>query len=150
MRPRGRFAVKRWLCLALACWAMVYLLLSLGQQAAVNYDPRTPGGDRSMGLCREPASARAWAATRLRFHHTRAEPLESLPIHFVLLTTADAGPPWLDTRGPPRRLRPAGTLLNCKAAGQTGSSKQWRSTLPLLNSYPSTHQTKEAGFCNSL
>jgi len=32
--PRGRFTVKQWLGWALACWVVVYLLLSLGQQAA--------------------------------------------------------------------------------------------------------------------
>ena len=122
-RPRGRFTVKQWLSWALACWVVVYLLLSLGQQGAVNYDLRTPDESRSVALGREPTSTwpRVSAVTTFGFHPTRAEPLESLPIHFALWSTADVGPPWWDTRGPPRCT--VRTLVNCKAAGQTGSAK---------------------------
>ena len=122
-RPRGRFTVKQWLSWALAWWVVVYLLLSLGQQAAVNYDLRTPDETGSVALGRAPASTwpRVSAVTTFGFHPTRAEPLESLPIHFALWSTADVGPPWWDTRGPPRCT--VRTLVNCKAAGQTGSAK---------------------------
>ncbi len=116
--------MKQWLSWALACWVVVYLLLSLGPQAAVNYDPRTPDEARSVALGREPTSTwpRVSAVTTFGFHPTRAEPRESLPIHLALWsTTDDVGPPWWDTRGPPRRI--VRTLVNCKAAGQTGSAK---------------------------
>jgi len=115
--------VKQWLGWALACWVVVYLLLSLGQQAAVNYDPRTPDETGSVVLGRAPASTwpRVSAVTTFGFHPTRAEPRESLPIHLAFWRADDVGPPWWDTRGPPRRT--VRTLVNCRAAGQTGSAK---------------------------
>lgn len=110
--------MKQWLGWALACWVVVYLLLSLGQQAAVNYDPRTPDETGSVVLGRAPASTwpRVSAVTTFGFRPTRAEPRESLPlpIHLAFWSTADdVGPPWWDTRGPPRRT--VRTLVNCKA-----------------------------------
>ena len=73
--------MKQWLGWALACWVVVYLLLSLGQQAAVNYDPRTPDETGSVVLGRAPASTwpRVSAVTTFGFRPTRAEPRESLP-----------------------------------------------------------------------
>jgi hypothetical protein len=142
--------VKQWLSWALACWVVVYLLLSLGPQAAVNYDPRTPDEARSVALGRELASAssRVSSVTTFGFHPTRAEPLESLPIHFALWSTADVDPPWWDTRGPPRCT--VRILVNCKAAGQNRQRKSGGEARLLHEFLTSAHQTKKPGFCNNL
>ena len=82
--------MKPWFSLTLVCWALLCLLLSLSQQATVNYDPRAPDEARSAALGRELASTwpRVSSVTTFGFHPARAEPLESLPIHFALLSTA--------------------------------------------------------------
>ena len=118
--------MKRWLSLLLAGLG-VCLLLAVGHSEAGR------GADGHACLARwgrcvgswgdpalpSPPAAHAGKATPSQAH---TAPLESRVVHLVLLTERDVGPLWLDSRGPPGKVR--GTLVESRAAGQTSSPKQ--------------------------
>jgi hypothetical protein len=125
--------MKRWLRRAFIGLG-VCLLLALGHpEAGRGVDSRRwiAGGGWSVGrwgepaLSPPPAAPVAWKATPRRAH---VAPWESPAVHGVLWTERDAGPPWLDSRGPPGKVR--GTWDDSRAAGQTGSLRQGVCILP--------------------
>jgi hypothetical protein len=124
-RPRGRRVMKRWLWLALAGLG-VCLLLALGHPEAgrgADSHPCLAGWARSVGPWGEPTAAPPTAVPAARKAAPRqahAAPSESDPLH--LLTERGIGPPWLDSRGPPGKVR--GTWVDSRAAGQIGSPKE--------------------------
>src|SRR5215831_11408833 len=79
----------------------------------------------SVGLWEEPALASppaAPAAQKATPRQAHVAPSESRAVHPLLLTERDVGPPRLDSRGPPGKVR--GTLVvDSRAASQTDSPK---------------------------
>jgi hypothetical protein len=71
MKPCSSFTI--------VCWALLCLLLSLCQQAGLNYPLRVAGSGSWFDPCREPASGLPTAAVPNReFDSARAAPLTSL------------------------------------------------------------------------
>lgn len=125
--------MKRWLGRALAGLG-VCLLLALGHpEAGRGVDSRRWIACRgwSVGPWGEPALPSPTAAPLARKAAPRrahAAPSESPAVHWVLWTERDAGPPWLDSRGPPGKV--PGTWDDPRAAGQIGSPRQGVCILP--------------------
>ena len=140
--------MKPWFPLTLVCWVGVCLLLSLSAQADLNHQLQVAGSGQLLDRCGEPAFGSPTAAVvrSMEFHQARAGPLESLVLDCAL-TASNVDPPCLETHGPPGHRTPWGLgELPVKPATQSKPS----SDLSPRNSWPSTHQTEESGFCNSL
>ena len=118
--------MKRWLSLALAGLG-VCLLLALRHSEpgrSVGSHPCLAHWVRCVGPWGDPAlaSPAAGPVGKAAPRQAYTAPSESRAVHPMLLTERDVGPPWLDSRGPPGKVR--GTLLDCRAASQLGSPKQ--------------------------
>jgi len=144
--------MKRWLGRALAGLG-VCLLLVLEHPGTGRGADNHPciGGGRSVGpwgdlaLPWPPAAATRKAIPR----QAHTAPSESRVVDLVLLTERDVGPPWLDNRGPPGKV--CGTLVDSRAAGQTGSLKQGGAYASPTNSKRTpAGVTAGRGFCNRL
>ena len=147
--------MKGWPCVALAWVGVVCLLLGLCPQDAVtgpNSHQRIACCARSVGPWGEPAQASHTAAPTAMSPapgEPRAGPLESLTAPLVLSTERDVSPPSFDTRGPPGSVQAA--LVNCWAAGEAGSPKQWEAyASPTKSMRPDQAPRQKTGFCNSL
>ena len=102
--------MKRWLWLALVGLG-VFLLLGLGHAEAGRGVPSRPYigcRARSVGLSAEPTPAlptTAPAAAKAAWPQVYAALFESRPLHLLLFTEGGVGLPWLDSRGPPGKMR---------------------------------------------
>ena len=144
--------MKRWLGVALAglgvCW-----LLALGHSEAgrgVGSHPCIACWSRSVGPWGEPAlpSSAAPAVRKATPPPAHAAPSESRTLHLLLLTERGVGPPWLDSRGPPGKMR--GALVDSRAAGQTGSPKPGGAyASPIRSKHPLAGATQEGGFATA-
>ena len=144
--------MKQWLWRALAGLG-VCLLLVLGRVEAGS------GADnhlcvacwgRSVGPWGEPALASPPAALARQATppQARTAPSESGVVDLVLLTERDVAPMWLDSRGPPGKVR--ATWVDSRAAGQTGSPKQEGAYAPLQGpSPPSRRHRSKGGFATA-
>ena len=101
--------MKRWLGLALAGLG-VCLLLALGHpefRRGMDHHPGMARWGRCLGPWEEPALASPAAAPAQNPGPHQAPPgvSESLPVELMLWTERDVGPAWLDSRGPPGKVR---------------------------------------------
>jgi hypothetical protein len=121
--------MKRWLWLALAGLG-VCLLLALGHLEAgrgVDSHPGIARWGRSVGSWGEPAFASppaAPAARKATRRQAHTAPSESRAVHLVLLTERDVGPPWLDSRGPPGKVRGPGSTPGLPARSVAQSKRE--------------------------
>jgi hypothetical protein len=111
--------MKPWFSLILVCWALLFLLLSLSQQAGLNHPLLVASSGQWLDGCREPASGSPSASVRrsMEFDQARAAPLESLVLDYAL-TAVNMGPPSQEIHGPPQSMgtwRVAGQSLQLKA-----------------------------------
>ena len=111
--------MKPWFSLILVCWALLFLLLSLSQQAGLNHPLLVASSGQWLDGCREPASGSPSASVRrsMEFDQARAAPLESLVLDCAL-TASNMGPPGQEIDGPPQSMgtwRVAGQSLQLKA-----------------------------------
>ena len=138
-RPRGRRVMKRWLSLVLAGLG-VCLLLALGHGAAGTGADSRPclarwGCVSSWGDPALPSPSATHARKATTPGPAPNAPLESRVVHLELLTERDLGRLWLDSRGPPGKVR--GSLVDSRVADQTGSPKQGESMLsPTRSKHP--------------
>jgi hypothetical protein len=137
--------MKPWFSLILVCWALLFLLLSLSQQASLNHPLHVAGSGQWLDGGREPASGSPTASVlrSMEFDQARAAPLESLVLDCAL-TASNMGPPGQEIDGPPQSLGP------WRVAGQ---SRQRKATIESpfsakLLARPT--EFEESGFCNSL
>jgi hypothetical protein len=87
--------MKPWFSLTIVCWALLCLLLSLSQQAGLNYyQLQVAGSGQWFDPCREPASGLPTAAVlrNMEFDSARAGPLTSLVLGGAW-TANNIGPP---------------------------------------------------------
>ena len=137
--------MKPWFSLILVCWALLFLLLSLSQQAGLNRLLLIAGSGQWLAGCREPASGSPTASVRgsMELAQARAAPLESVVLDSAL-TADNTGPPGQEINGPPQSLGP------WRVAGQ---SRQLKATIesPFSTKLPARPtEFAEPGFCNSL
>ena len=135
--------MKLWFSLILVCWALLFLLLSLSQQASLNHPLHVAGSGQWLDGGREPASGSPTASVLRSIDQARAAPLESLVLDGAL-TASNMGPPGQEIDGPPQSLGP------WRVAGQ---SRQRKATIESpfstkLLARPT--EFEESGFCNSL
>ena len=137
--------MKLWFSLILVCWALLFLLLSLSQQASLNHQLQVVGSGQWLDRCREPASGSPTPAVlrSMEFDPDRGAPLESFVLDSVW-TVGNMGPPGQEIHGPPQSLAP------WRVAGQ---SRQRKATIESpfsakLLARPT--EFEESGFCNSL
>ena len=146
--------MKRWLGLVLAglgvCWLLVLSHWEAGR-GVDSYAGLACGG-RCLGAWGEPPLARSPAAggADARPRETHTAPSQSRAVHGALWTERGVGPPWLNSRGPPGKVR--WTWVNPRAAGQIGSLKaKGEPALPQQGpKHPLAGTTAGRGFCNSL
>jgi hypothetical protein len=131
-RPRGRFAMKHWLCLALLCWVLACLLLSIPQPVGLNCPGHLVASKLWLDRDREAAldSPRAWFVRSMAFDPARPGPL-ACPI-FARKLTGSIGPPGQETHGPPESMGPR------RVAGQSRHLKAPRATFSAKLSAPTT------------
>lgn len=111
--------MKPWFSLILVCWALLFLLLSLSQQAGLNHPLLVASSGQWLDGCREPASGSPTASVlrSMEFDQAHAAPLESLVLDYAL-TAVNMGPPGQEIHGPPQSMGPwrvAGQSLQLKA-----------------------------------
>ncbi len=111
--------MKPWFSLIPVCWALLFLLLSLSQQAGLNHRLLVAGSGQWLDGCREPASGSPTASVlrSMEFDQARAAPLESLVVDYAL-TAVNMGPPGQEIQAPPQSMWPwrvAGQSLQLKA-----------------------------------
>jgi hypothetical protein len=119
--------MKLWCSLILVGWALLFLLLSLSQQASLNYPLQVFGSGQWLDRGREPASGSPTASVlrSTEFDQARAAPLESLVLDCGL-TARNMGPPGQEIDGPPQSLGPwrvAGQSRQRKATIESPSTK---------------------------
>jgi hypothetical protein len=123
--PRGGFAMKRGWRLLWVGMAVLFLLL-FPHHCVSQHPPQSAGDSSSLGpskfICRTPLAASP------SFSQSRASLVEMFTIYSELLITDDVGPPWLDHRGPPGARACSRSWARCKAASQTGSVREHRSS----------------------
>jgi hypothetical protein len=105
--------------LIMVCWALAYLLFSLGQQAGLYHPLKVSGSNQRLDRCREQASGSPTASIvkSTHFDPSRAGPRTSLVLEDAW-TERDIGPPGQETHGPPE---PIGNL---PVAGQRRQLKE--------------------------
>ena len=111
--------------LTVVCWALVCLLLSLGQQAGLYHSLQVSGSSQWLDQCREPASG---SRTASDFKSTQFDPARAGP--FTSLVLEDA---WTDGNiGPPGPGKPwaTGADQNLPVAGQRRQLKARTGRLP--------------------
>lgn len=148
--------MKAWRCVLLAWLGVVCVLLGLCPQdaeASLKSDPHMAACDQSLGPLGEPAPTwripQSQTARSPGIGETRAGPLASLVVPFVLLIECVVNPPSWESRGPPGSVPTA--LVHGSAAGQAGSRKQReRTASPRKSVRPSAAPRPRGGFCNSL
>jgi hypothetical protein len=111
--------MKPWFFVILVCWALLFPLLSLSQQASLNHPLHVAGSGPWLDRCREPASGSPTTSDlrSTEFDQARTAPLESL-VHDYALTAVNMGPPGQEILGPPQSMGPwrvAGQTLQLKA-----------------------------------
>jgi hypothetical protein len=96
--------MKPWFSFILVCWALLFLLFSLSQQAGLNHLLLVTGSGQWLAGCREPESGSPTASVRgsMELAQARAAPLESVVFDSAL--TADSTGQEID--GPPQSLGP--------------------------------------------
>jgi hypothetical protein len=136
--------MKLWFSFILVCWALLFLLLSLSQQAGLNHLLLVAGSGPWLDGCREPASGSPTAAVlrSMEFDQARTAPLESLVLDYAL--TADStGPPGQEIDGPPQSLGP------WRVAGQSRQLKQPSNHLSPRNYCLDRPNLKNRGFATA-
>ena len=95
--------MKPWFSLILVCWALLFPLLSLSQQASLNHPLHVAGSGPWLDRCREPSSGSPTASDlrSTEFDQARTASLESL-VHDYALTAVNMGPPGQEIHGPPQ------------------------------------------------
>jgi len=141
--------MQRWLPLA---GLGVCLLLALAHPEAGRGVDSHPciACSRCIGPWGEPAraSSPARAARKTTPRQAHAPASESRAVHLLLLTERDVGPPWLDSRGPPGKVRE--TLIDSQAVGQIGTQSQGEPILPQQGlSTPWQTPPQEGGFATA-
>jgi hypothetical protein len=113
--------MKPWFSLILICWALLFLLLRLSQQAGLNHPLLVVGSGQWLDGRREPASGYPTASVlrSMEFDQARAAPLESLVVDYAL-TAVNMGPPGQESHGTPQSTGP------WRVAGQ---SQQLKATI---------------------
>ena len=111
--------MKPWFFVILVCWALLFPLLSLSQQASLNHPLHVAGSGPWLDRCREPASGSPTTSDlrSTEFDQARTAPLGSL-VHDYALTAVNMGPPGQEILGPPQSMGPwrvAGQTLQLKA-----------------------------------
>ena len=98
--------MKLWFRLTIVCWALLCLLLSLSQQAGLNYQLQVAGSGQWFDPCREPTSSLLTAAVlkNMEFDSARAGPLTSLALDGAW-TASNMGPPGQETLEQPEPIR---------------------------------------------
>ena len=137
--------MKLWCSLILVGWALLFLLLSLSQQASLNHPLRVAGSGQWLDGGREPASGSPTASVlrSTEFDHARAAPLESLVLDRGL-TASNMGPPGQEIDGPPQSLGP------WRIAGQSRQRKATIESPFSTKLLVRPTEFEESGFCNSL
>lgn len=105
--------MKPWYSFILVCWALLFLLLSLSEQAGLNHLLLVA----SSGQWLASGSPTASVLKSMEFDQARAAPLESLVLDYAL-TAVHMGPPGQEIHGPPQSMGPwrvAGQNLQLKA-----------------------------------
>ena len=137
--------MKPWFSLALVCWALMGLLLSLSQQAGLNHPLQVADSGQWLDRCREVASGSPTAAVlrSMEFDPVRAGPLASLILDGAW-AAGDIGPPGQETHGPPE---PIGIW---QVAGQSRQLKATSSQLAPRNFWLNRPNLKNRGFATAL
>jgi len=109
--------MKPWFSLILVCWALLFLLLSLSQQAGLNHPLLVASSGQWLDGCREPASGSPTASVlrSMEFDRARAAPLESVVLDYAL-TAVNMGPPGQEIHGPPQSMGPLASSRSKPAA----------------------------------
>ena len=99
--------MKLWFFVILVCWALLFPLLSLSQQASLNHPLHVAGSGPWLDRCREPSSGSPTASDlrSTEFDQARTASLESL-VHDYALTAVNMGPPGQEIHGPPQSMGP--------------------------------------------
>jgi hypothetical protein len=151
-RPRGRLAMRQWLCRVLAGLGAC-LLLGLAHAEAgrgVHTRPRIAYWGRSAGAWGEPvlASPTAVPTKSRELRQVPAALFESLAFASMLLTEPEVLPLGQDSRGPPGKA--PGTRDDPGLADQTGSPRQGCASCLRAHHPPGPGTTPKKGFCNRL
>jgi hypothetical protein len=128
--------MKAWFPLTLVGWALVCLLLSLSQQAGLNYLSHLACSRPWLDQCAEPTFGSPTAAVvrSMEFDRARAGPLQFLALGCAL-TAGNIGPPPQETHGPPELRGPGRVGGGSKQAARSKPSSDLISTkFPAFNS----------------
>ena len=145
--------MKQWLCWFFLVVGVVFFLWIQHRRVSPYLCPRCPqsAGDQSVLKHNDISSwCPALQVASPVFTRNRAGALEFFAAHFGFLITRitdDAGPPWLDGRGPPGSHLCSQLLMSSrKAAGLAGRRKE----CPPPKFPPSDRRKSKKGFCTSL
>jgi hypothetical protein len=99
--------MKAWFSLTLVCWALVCMLLSVSQQAGLNYPLQAVGSGPWLDRCKEPVPGSPTAAVlrSMEFDQARAAPPESFVLDCAWVV-GNMGSPGQEIHGPPQAMGP--------------------------------------------